>query len=281
MIDFGGMVITDSWGRDICLYCMSANEMMWVLPDKSRMYYERTNTLHSVTDLGGRITSYSYHDPNTYSAVCKFASTANGDSTSHLFSHMLLKDVAYPTGLVTKYEYSTVPSVWNIGTLGGVKRFFPIGERKDTAKGIDYNLKLYQYTNSSDGKYFQYTNVIGQNNITEKHTFNSKSLLTEKEIRHTNEIAYLGTYTYGTTTSAADYKLLVSSIEKTYSLQYSGRYTTKTTTYTYSSNKKADLIKIVESWLDDASLDTEVLMSYSQSYSKQNAYIFRRWCSKY
>jgi len=263
MIDFGGMTVTDSWGRDIS-FTSSGNLMRWTLPDDSIISYQKNNnSLVSVTDLGNRTTSYSYYDTNIYSAVCRFASSQYGDNTNLSFSYLLLNEVTYPTGLVTKYEYTTTPALWTIGSYDGVKRFFPLSQRKDISNGSSYNTKQYQYTNSSDGKYFKDAKVTRLNGITEKHSFNDKGLLTAKEVRHNNELSSLGNYTYGTNTTAANYKLLVNALEKTYSLEYSGRYTEKETIYTYSSNKKADIIKIEESYVDDPSLDNVINMTYS------------------
>jgi len=267
MTDFGGMTITDTWGRDISL-TVSGNTMKWTLPDNSSVVYERdgTNKLVSVTDQCARITAYDYHDPEVYAAVCKFASSSYGDNTNLSFPYMLLSKITYPTGFVSQYHFDTTPAKWKTGSYGGYKQFFPLTQRKDIENNSEYNITDYTYTLSSDNKYFAYSEVSKLNNITEKHSWSDKGLLISKEVKHSNMLASSGIYTYGTVSTAGDYKLLTKSVEKTYSLQFQGRYTEKETIYTYSSDKKADVIKIEENYPDDPSLNNETLMTYG-SYS--------------
>ncbi len=271
----GGMIIVDSWGRDVVL-AKSGNTLTWTLPQgadgrPNRIVYTtqgsadaQTLKLASVQDQEGRTTSFTYHDPETYKAACMMSSNAGN---TVIVKYMLLAQMSHPTGGVTGYEYGLLeddavkPLKVTAKSEGGYTQYFPIRTRRDTVGGTSYNLGEYAFTLSENKKFIEHADVQLLYGVAEKHIFNKENQLVQKQVTHAGRLVQSSNYEYGDDKAQEEnYKLILKEEAITHGNE--GRNGHKITRWSYTTDKKADVQSLAEEYPGHSELDQLTEMWY-------------------
>ncbi len=80
-----------------------------------RAYLNNNRILKEVIDQENRRTTYSYESRHVASEYC---SDDYGDTSNHLFEHILLTGVTHPTRAKTQYQYN--PIKLSVNQYGGL-----------------------------------------------------------------------------------------------------------------------------------------------------------------
>lgn len=282
LADYGGMTIVDTWGRTIQLVKTSSG-LTWNLPGAEpggnyeiTYQVERTGPmkLTAATDMMGNQTKFDYYNPDQYTGLMRYASEkaagkASGDENQN---YLLLKSITYPDQTYTHFEYGEAIKL-SSGMDGFITRF-PISVMKDIAGGEEYRKVEYSYEYADSPVYIKGAKVKKHQDIEENHKFLSNGMLDEREISHQGVLISKSKYTYKN-------KLMISAVDQILDpdeLNDSTGNTDKTwlgieqdpelkgrvkkTYWTYSDDRKADLIKEVEEYPDDPGLNQEITNSY-------------------
>ena len=263
----GGMKIVDTWGRIINLEKTDYG-LVWKLPESTagkacEISYDidrrSTHKLTAVTDPVGRMTQYSYYNPDDYNGSMKCASpeVAGNNTKTQERKYLLLKSVTYPNYASTQFTYDRNISIEN--DTGGQITHFALTMKRDIVDGAEYSRGEYKYTLDSEsagiGEYIKYTEVTNHQDILENHQFNKEGQLLIKEVRHQKSLISKGVYKYSN-------KLIVSAVEQTFDRNDESNYLEKKTSWKYSSDQKANVIQLVEEYPDDSSCNQEINTSY-------------------
>ena len=268
--DYGGMMIVDTWGRKINLEKTDYG-LVWRLPESTAgkacefsYHIDQTNPLKltAVTDPAGRITQYNYYNPEDYKGIMTYASKkAVGYSTGNMArSYLLLKSVTYPNHASTQFTYGKKINIKN--DAGGKVTHFALTLKKDIADGNEYNLVEYRYRldsratyEYSSGEYIEYAEVKNHQDIVETHEFDRKGQLLKKEVRHQNALISKSVYKYSN-------KLIVSAVDQSFDRNDESKFLEKKTFWKYSTDRKANVIQLIEEYPEDPSCNQEVKTSY-------------------
>ncbi len=299
MTDYGGMVIVDTWGRKLTLE-KTDNILTWKLPSGSngeacQISYQvdqlKPERLISATSLSGNVTRYDYNDPAQFTGKMKYLSRlyidqdteVNLDTKEQNRPYMLLKSITYPNGGSTQFTYGESLKVEN--DAKGYITHYPVTMKCDMVGTQKYNWSTYYYSRSSTGKYLNQTKVTSHDDITEVHHFSSSGLLNKKEVRHMDICISKSTYKYDYNT-----KQILSSVDRiverkadedqgnggtgsggviwspslpTEDENQDGlKSLTKKTFWTYSSDKKGNITKLVEEYPDEPEYNQEIKTTY-------------------
>ncbi|SET91941.1 RHS repeat domain-containing protein [Lacrimispora sphenoides] len=265
---YGGMKIVDTWGRSINLE-KTDDGLIWKLPESTagkacELSYHIDQAqplkLTAVTDPEGRKTNYNYYNQEEFSGSMSYASKeVAGNTTANMpRKYLLLKSVTYPNHASTQFTYGRKIGIES--EAGGIITHFVLTMKVDIFNGAEYNRGEYKYTldsgvDSSKGKYIKFAEVTNHQDIEETHQFNSEGQLKKKEIRHQESLISTSDYTYSN-------KLIVLATDKIFDRNDQSKFLQKETTWEYSEDKKANVIKHKETYMDDPSSDQEIITEY-------------------
>ena len=266
--NYGGMEIVDTWGRKISLEKTDYG-LIWKLPESTagkacELSYHIDQAqplkLTAVTDPAGRKTTYNYYNQEEFRGSMSYASkeVAGNTTANMLRKYLLLKSVTYPNQATTQFTYGRKIGIES--EAGGIITHFALTMKVDIFNGAEYNRGEYKYTldsgvDSSNGKYIKFAEVTNHRDIEETHQFNSEGQLKKKEIRHQKSLISTSDYTYSN-------KLMIRAIDQVFDRNDQSKFLKKETTWEYSEDKKANVIKFKETYTDDPSSDLEINTEY-------------------
>lgn len=268
--DHGGMAIVDTWGRKINLEKTDYG-LVWRLPESMdgkacelSYHISQANPLKltAVTDPAGRRTQYDYYNPEDYRGIMTYASRkAAGNATGNMArKYLLLKSVTYPNHASTQFTYGKEIRIEN--DAGGKVTHFALTLKKDIADGIEYNLVEYNYRldsratyEYSNGQYIEYAKVKKHQDIVETHEFDREGQLLTKEVRQQEALISRSIYKYSN-------KLIVSAVDQCFDKNNELKFIEKKTFWKYSTDRKANIIQLIEEYPEDPSCNQEASTSY-------------------
>lgn len=264
------MTIVDTWGRSISLEKTEFG-LVWKLPEstpgkecKITYHIDRTQPIRltAVTDTGGNRTQYNYYNPEDYKGFMRYSSKkAAGYTTENRpRSYLLLESITYPNQASTHFTYGKV--FYIINDFGGKLAHFGLTTKKDIANEVIYNQSEYDYKldsghtyDTSNGYYITYADVKHHKDVQETHQFNSDGLLIKKEIRHQSSLISKSVYKYSN-------KLIVSEVDQVFDRNNELNFMEKKTFWKYSTDRKANIIQVIEEYSNDSSSNQEINTSY-------------------
>ena len=280
--DWGGMTIVDTWGRTLNL-AKTDQGFTWKLPggENGKTYeisYKVNRTgnlqLQEVTNQAGYTTSYGYYNPDNYDMVMRYASKRAIGNTTDVKSrkYLLLSSINYPNNLQKKFEYQNDSDKTVLETLYGTKiANCHLLVKKDVVDGNVYNQVAYSYIRGISTGYnenldkdvnwighIKSATVTRQNGIVETHTFSTTGQLTAKEVKINDILVSHSDYTYSTIFNP----LVKSAEDKQYSITDPLLILEKKTEWEYSTDRKANVTKVIETYLDDPDNNQEAETTY-------------------
>ena len=255
-----GMEIVDTWGRIIKLEPTN-DGFVWRLPTGTdgnvcgiayHINMTGTQKLTKVIDPVGGETKYGY-EYSTGKMKCAADGVVGNNTKTQDREYLLLKEVTYPNDTSTQFTYGSTIRINN--NKGGYIDHFALTMKKDIVGKVEYNLGEYEYTLDSEGKYIKSAKVTNHQDIQENHKFDGEGLLSEKEVKYQETLISTSDYTYSN-------KLLVKAVDKVFNRNDQSKFLQKETTWTYSSDQKANVIKFKETYKDDSSCDQEIITEY-------------------
>jgi RHS repeat-associated protein len=266
----GGLTMIDTWGRSISLEKTDYG-LVWNLPESTagkecKIVYQVDRSqplkLISVTDPEGNRTQYNYYNPEDYKGIMRYSTKKAAGHTTEIRPrrYLLLESITYPNQASTQFTYGKI--FYIINDYGGRMTHFGLTMKKDVANGAIYNQSEYDYKLDSghtydtiNGYYINYADVKHHQDILETHQFDSDGLLVKKEVRHQNLLISKSVYEYRD-------KLIVSEVDQVFDRNNESKHLEKKTFWKYSTDRKANVIQLLEEYSNDSSCNQEVNTSY-------------------
>lgn len=265
-VDYGGMTIIDTWGREFILQ-KNSDGMTWKFPEgisgnppSYKIDYLEAQSLKpqklvAATNLIGSTTSYEYYDKKTFTKTMKLGteSVKYTTGTSNR-PYMLLKKVIYPIGASTEFVFDSGKYMEFKDDYDGHIIQFPLLEKRDMIGDDIHNQVKYSYTMGGRGTYIATAEVTNHETIRENYQFSSKGLMKEKKTYDNKVLVSKSEYTYN------EDKLMTSAIDEVYSEGNTSKLLKKETKWEYTANAEVEK----ETWIyhEDPELNQVCTTSY-------------------